>query len=83
MASSREWRPGATVLALGGASWPGTGSDGGWTDVLAQAGWRSAAAAGQLRLRDGLGRRVPRPLRAGEPLKNLPGLVRWRGAPEG
>jgi uncharacterized flavoprotein (TIGR03862 family) len=28
----------ATVLALGGASWPRLGSDGGWTDVLTQAG---------------------------------------------
>jgi uncharacterized flavoprotein (TIGR03862 family) len=28
----------AAVLALGGASWPRLGSDGGWTDALAQAG---------------------------------------------
>ncbi len=28
----------ATVLALGGASWPRLGSDGGWTDVLAGSG---------------------------------------------
>src|SRR5262245_24869865 len=28
----------ATVLALGGASWPRLGSDGGWTDILARAG---------------------------------------------
>src|SRR5882724_5084527 len=28
----------ATVLALGGASWPRLGSDGGWTDTLAAAG---------------------------------------------
>jgi uncharacterized flavoprotein (TIGR03862 family) len=28
----------ATVLALGGASWPRLGSDGGWVDVLAEAG---------------------------------------------
>ena len=28
----------ATVLALGGASWPRLGSDGGWADVLTQAG---------------------------------------------
>lgn len=31
-------RAGAAVLALGGASWPRLGSDGGWTDVLAGAG---------------------------------------------
>jgi len=28
----------ATILALGGASWPRLGSDGGWTDLLAQRG---------------------------------------------
>jgi uncharacterized flavoprotein (TIGR03862 family) len=28
----------ATVLALGGASWPRLGSDGGWVDILAAAG---------------------------------------------
>jgi hypothetical protein len=31
-------RPGATVLALGGASWPRLGSDGGWTALLAARG---------------------------------------------
>lgn len=31
-------RPGATVLALGGASWPNLGSDGSWTGPLAAAG---------------------------------------------
>jgi uncharacterized flavoprotein (TIGR03862 family) len=31
-------RPDATVLALGGASWPHLGSDGGWTDALAASG---------------------------------------------
>jgi hypothetical protein len=31
-------RPGATVLALGGASWPRLGSDGGWVEPLARAG---------------------------------------------
>jgi uncharacterized flavoprotein (TIGR03862 family) len=30
----------ATVLALGGASWPRLGSDGGWTAIMAQAGIR-------------------------------------------
>jgi len=30
--------PDATVLALGGASWPRLGSDGGWADVLRQSG---------------------------------------------
>jgi uncharacterized flavoprotein (TIGR03862 family) len=30
--------PDATVLALGGASWPNLGSDGGWTDALAASG---------------------------------------------
>ena len=41
----------ATVLALGGASWPRLGSDGGWTDVLDRAGVRGLAAqAVQLRI---------------------------------
>jgi uncharacterized flavoprotein (TIGR03862 family) len=31
-------RPDATVLALGGASWPHLGSDGGWTAPLVEAG---------------------------------------------
>jgi len=31
-------RPEAAVLAMGGASWPGLGSDGAWAGVLAQAG---------------------------------------------
>ena len=31
-------RPDATVLALGGASWPRLGSDGAWTAILAQSG---------------------------------------------
>jgi uncharacterized flavoprotein (TIGR03862 family) len=31
-------RPEATVLALGGASWPRLGSDGAWIDILARAG---------------------------------------------
>ncbi|MGF9758550.1 TIGR03862 family flavoprotein [Microvirga sp. 0TCS3.31] len=31
-------RPDATILALGGASWPRLGSDGSWSDLLAQRG---------------------------------------------
>lgn len=31
-------RPDATILALGGASWPKLGSDGHWTNILAAAG---------------------------------------------
>lgn len=31
-------RPDATVLALGGASWPRLGSDGGWAEILGDAG---------------------------------------------
>jgi uncharacterized flavoprotein (TIGR03862 family) len=34
--------PDATVLALGGASWPRLGSDGGWTAILDRAGVRVA-----------------------------------------
>jgi uncharacterized flavoprotein (TIGR03862 family) len=33
-------RPDATVLALGGASWPRLGSDGGWAAIMAHAGIR-------------------------------------------
>ncbi len=31
-------KPNATVLALGGASWPRLGSDGGWTDLFSRRG---------------------------------------------
>jgi uncharacterized flavoprotein (TIGR03862 family) len=31
-------QPDATMLALGGASWPRLGSDGSWTDIMARAG---------------------------------------------
>ena len=34
----REMKAGAVVLALGGASWPRLGSDGGWVPLLAQRG---------------------------------------------
>lgn len=34
----KELHPAATVLALGGASWPRLGSDGTWAPVLAQSG---------------------------------------------
>jgi uncharacterized flavoprotein (TIGR03862 family) len=32
------WQSPAVILALGGASWPQTGSDGGWVPLLAKAG---------------------------------------------
>jgi hypothetical protein len=38
-------RADATVLALGGASWPRLGSDGGWVDVVAKAGIKVAPLA--------------------------------------
>ena len=54
----------AVVLALGGASWPRLGSDGGWTDALTRARrCHRAAAAGQLRLPRELVRCLPRPFR--------------------
>ncbi len=37
-AGERNVRADATVLALGGASWPQLGSDGRWADILADAG---------------------------------------------
>jgi uncharacterized flavoprotein (TIGR03862 family) len=38
-------RADATVLALGGASWPRLGSDGGWMDVMVRAGIKSTPLA--------------------------------------
>jgi hypothetical protein len=38
-------RADATVLALGGASWPRLGSDGGWVDALARSGIRVTVLA--------------------------------------
>src|SRR5262249_46165734 len=35
---TRRLRPGALVLALGGASWPQLGSDGAWVPILEAAG---------------------------------------------
>jgi uncharacterized flavoprotein (TIGR03862 family) len=36
--ASETTRPDATILALGGASWPKLGSDGGWARILAEKG---------------------------------------------
>lgn len=63
--------PHATVLALGGASWPRLGSDGGWADVLE----REGVAVSRLRPSN-CGFRVAwsdhmRTRFAGQPLKNL------------
>jgi hypothetical protein len=67
----RRVRPSATVLALGGGSWPETGSDGGWTRMLescgievaplqpANCGWEVAWAPGVLAAAEG------------QPLKNI------------
>ncbi|WP_407152573.1 TIGR03862 family flavoprotein [Bradyrhizobium sp. ORS 86] len=38
----RVIKPNATVLALGGASWPRLGSDGAWTEILAARGFAVA-----------------------------------------
>ncbi|MFK8251600.1 TIGR03862 family flavoprotein [Ancylobacter terrae] len=43
VAGQVERRPDATLLALGGASWPRLGSDGGWVDALRAAGVPVAA----------------------------------------
>ena len=37
-AGIRRERPDAVILALGGASWPQTGSDGSWVEILARRG---------------------------------------------
>jgi uncharacterized flavoprotein (TIGR03862 family) len=64
-------RPDVTVLALGGASWPRLGSDGGWVAALAEAG----VTISPLRPAN-CGFRVPwsqpfRSRRAGTPLKRI------------
>ncbi|HVF33032.1 MAG TPA: TIGR03862 family flavoprotein [Acidimicrobiales bacterium] len=61
----------ATVLALGGASWPGTGSDGGWVGALTATGvdvapLRAANSGLDVDLTDHLRQRF-----AGTPLKNI------------
>ena len=54
----------ATVLALGGASWPRLGSDGGWVETLARQGRDDIAAqARQLRFYGRLVGYLPRSLR--------------------
>lgn len=37
-AGLKPHKPDATIIALGGASWPRLGADGGWTDILAAKG---------------------------------------------
>jgi uncharacterized flavoprotein (TIGR03862 family) len=64
-------RPAATVLALGGASWPRTGSDGSWAPVLQATGigvapLRPANAGFDVAWTAGFAARF-----AGTPLKNL------------
>lgn len=63
--------PAATVLALGGASWPRLGSNGAWVDLLSQAGvavapLRPANCGFEVRWSDVFRRRFQ-----GQPLKNL------------
>jgi uncharacterized flavoprotein (TIGR03862 family) len=64
-------RAGCTVLALGGASWPHLGSDGGWTALLADAGvslspLRPANCGFRVSWSD-----IFRDRFAGQPLKNI------------
>ena len=62
----------ATVLALGGASWPHLGSDGAWVDALSASRRRGrAAAAGQLRLSWSPGPTSSATRFAGQPLKRI------------
>jgi uncharacterized flavoprotein (TIGR03862 family) len=76
-----ELRPDATVLALGGASWPRLGSDGAWTAMLAGLGVSvrplEAANVGLLVAWSD----VARQRFQGVPLKNLMGSVDGRGVP--
>ncbi|MDW3215316.1 MAG: TIGR03862 family flavoprotein [Ilumatobacteraceae bacterium] len=64
-------RPDVTVLALGGASWPRVGSDGGWVPLVESIGvgvtsLRPANAGFAVRWSDGFAERF-----AGQPLKNV------------
>lgn len=77
-------RPDATILALGGASWPRLGADGSWQPVLAEAG----VDVRPLRPANcGLHVAWSRPFRgrfAGQPLKRIAlsfGAMRMRGDP--
>ena len=75
---SRALAPGAAVLALGGASWPRLGSDGGWTrafDALGVA--MTPLGAGQLRRADPLERAFSGRLR-GPADQNHPAASRRR-----
>jgi uncharacterized flavoprotein (TIGR03862 family) len=75
-------KPDATVLALGGASWPRLGSDGGWVDVMVRAGiavsrLRPANCGFQVAWSDHMRTRF-----AGQPLKTIAlsfGAERVRG----
>ncbi|MBN8607344.1 MAG: TIGR03862 family flavoprotein [Caulobacterales bacterium] len=70
-ASSQHEAPAATILALGGASWPKLGSDGSWTDLLAQRGVALAPfRASNVGFDVGWSSRI-RERFAGEPLKTI------------
>ena len=61
---TRTVEAGATVLALGGASWPRLGSDGAWAETLAAQGVDDLAAqAGEFRLHRRLVRHLSRSVR--------------------
>ena len=67
----RVLRPDATVLALGGASWPRVGSDGGWVEAFLRAGIDVAPLrAANVRVLVGWSSWFVRRY-AGEPLKNV------------
>ena len=67
--------PDATILALGGASWPRLGSDGTWVGLLARRGRRRLApAAGQYGLHLSVVRGHAQPLRGRAPEADRPHL---------
>ena len=69
----REEPAEAVVLALGGASWPRTGSDGAWVDGLRAAGVGvGAAASGQRGRRGGMDAAVRRTVRGHAPEERRP-----------
>lgn len=60
------WRPRASVLALGGASWPQTGSDGAWAPLMAARG---------------IALRPLEPANCGFEIDWSPAMARFAGAP--
>jgi uncharacterized flavoprotein (TIGR03862 family) len=70
-ASSRHASPSATILALGGASWPKLGSDGSWASARGNAASNSRPSARVMSASTSRGARISDERFAGEPLKTI------------